>query len=119
MNTNDTKSMVIYQHGFSLFMALDTSNINVTQVGGCDFIKEYEEYKYDSLSKHHLSIFVQHCKCLFIYFAWDFDGSSAQRSIGIYSTQVFNNIITCLTSLIVMDIIRITEFCEIWNTWFY
>lgn len=69
MNTNDTKSMVIYQHGFSLFMALDTSNINVTQVGGCDFIKEYEEYKYDSLSKHHLSIFVQHCKCLFIYFA--------------------------------------------------
>lgn len=55
MNTNDTKSMVIYQLGFSLFMALDTSNINVTQVGGCDFIKEYEEYKYDSLSKHHLS----------------------------------------------------------------
>lgn len=55
MNTNDTKSMVIYQHGFSLFMALDTSNINVTQVGGCVFIKEYEEYKYDSLSKHHLS----------------------------------------------------------------
>lgn len=33
--------------------------------------------------------------------------------VSIVHRQVFNNVITCLTSLIVMDIIQITEFCEI------
>lgn len=63
-----------------------------------------------------IDIFVQHFKCLFIFFfCMRFRWILHSRSIGNYSTQVFNKVITCLTSIVVMDIIYNYNNWVLWN----